>query len=65
MLRAAVLSYPDLPGHDYLMARALSHESIHKHDAYAEGGGTLDELRAQILEGQPADHCTSLEEWLG
>ena len=65
MLRAAVLTYPDLPGQDFLMARALSHESIHKHDAYAEGGGTLEELRAQILEGQPAERCTTLEEWLG
>jgi GTP cyclohydrolase-4 len=65
MLRAAVLTYPDLPGEDFLLARALSQESIHKHDAYAEGGGTLEELRAQILDGQPADRCTTLEEWLG
>ena len=36
------------------MARALSYESIHKHDAYAEGGGTLEELRSQILGGQDA-----------
>jgi GTP cyclohydrolase-4 len=65
MLRAAVLTYPDLPGEDFLLARALSYESIHKHDAYADGGGTLEELRAQILEGQPAERCTTLEEWLG
>ncbi len=65
MLRATVHTYPDLPGDDFALARVVSYESIHKHDAYAEGSGTLAELRAQILDGAPAPSCTTLEEWLG
>ena len=65
MLRAAVHTYADLPAGDFLQAQVVSYESIHKHDAYAEGGGTLDELRAQIVHGCQALHCTMLDEWLG
>jgi len=65
MLEAAVNTYADLPGDDFLVARVVSYESIHKHNAYAEGEGTLDELRSQILQGQPATTGTTLEQWLG
>ena len=65
MLRAVVNTYPELPGEDFVHASVQSFESIHKHDAYAEGAGALSELRAQILHGTPANTATSLEEWLG
>lgn len=65
ILRSAVHTYSDLPGEDFLLARVLSYESIHKHDAFAEGGGTLEELRGQILARESPRSCTTLEQWLG
>ncbi|MDQ3856179.1 MAG: GTP cyclohydrolase, FolE2/MptA family, partial [Chloroflexota bacterium] len=65
MLRAAVYNYSDLPGDDFVLARVVSYESIHKHNASAEGFGTLEELRSQILAGRREGPCTPLERWLG
>ncbi len=65
LLRATVNTYTSLPDGDFLSARVLSYESIHKHNACAEGGGTLGELRAQILNQQRSAVTTTLEEWLG
>jgi GTP cyclohydrolase-4 len=65
MLRSTVHTYPELRDDDFALARVLSFESIHKHDAVAEGAGTLGELRAQILRGEPAASTTTLEQWLG
>lgn len=65
MLRSVVNTYVDLPETDYLQVRARSFESIHKHDAFAEGGGTLGELRSQLLDGEPPGAGTTLEQWLG
>lgn len=65
MLRAAVHTYQDLPGDDFLLAQVTSYESIHKHNAFAEGAGTLTELRSQILRGQDSGTETTLHEWLG
>lgn len=65
MLRAAVNTYSDLSGEDFISASVKSFESIHKHDAYAEGAGTLAELRAQVLHGDPDASGTTLEQWLG
>ncbi|MDP9350488.1 MAG: GTP cyclohydrolase, FolE2/MptA family, partial [Chloroflexota bacterium] len=65
MLRAAVNTYSDLPGEDFLSASVRSYESIHKHDAYAGGAGLMSELRAQILRGEPGSGGTTLEQWLG
>jgi GTP cyclohydrolase-4 len=65
MLRAAVHTYADLPDGDFVSASVRSYESIHKHDAWAEGAGTLGELRAQIMERSLAERHTTLEQWLG
>lgn len=65
MLRATVQTYDSVPDEDFVLARVVSFESIHKHNATAEGMGTLAELRSQILHGKPAEHCTTIEEWLG
>lgn len=65
ILKAAIQRYSELPGDDFVLARVVSDESIHKHNAYAEGSGTLDELRTQILQDQPPAKITTLEQWLG
>ncbi|MEJ7654325.1 MAG: GTP cyclohydrolase MptA [Chloroflexia bacterium] len=65
MLRSAVNNFTELPDDDFVLARVVSFESIHKHDAVAEGFGTLGELRAQILRGESVGACTTLDEWLG
>lgn len=65
LLRAAVSAYPDLPGDDFLFVGVRSFESIHKHDAYAEGAGTLEEMRAQILRQETPPSTTTMDQWLG
>ena len=48
MLGHVAARYPDLPDDAYVHARQLNLETIHKHDVFAERGGTLGELRAEI-----------------
>lgn len=64
MLRATVNTYGELADSDFVFASVRSFESIHKHDAYAEGAGTLGELRAQILHGSAPTESTTLKSWL-
>lgn len=65
MLSGVVSGCAQLADTDFALASVTSYESIHKHNAYAEGSGTLGELRMQILEGQAAPTSTTLEQWLG
>ena len=37
--------YPDLPDDAYVHARQVNMETIHKHDVFAERGGTIGEIR--------------------
>lgn len=53
---------PELPDDAYVHARQVNLETIHKHDVFAERGGTLGELRAEIRDGVPRDP-TSLAAW--
>ena len=62
MLYSFVEMYPDLPGDAYLHARQVNLETIHKHDVFAERGGTLAELRTEMHGG--ASLTTTLESWL-
>lgn len=62
MLCNFVEMYPDLPESAYLHARQVNLETIHKHDVFAERGGTLAELRAEMRGG--ASLVTTLESWL-
>lgn len=62
MLRSCVETYPDLPPDTYVHARQVNLETIHKHDVFAERGGTLGELRAEMRGG--ASHKTTIESWL-
>jgi GTP cyclohydrolase-4 len=63
MLYNLVAMYPELPADAYLHARQVNLETIHKHDVFAERGGTLGEIRAEMKDGTPAA-STSLVAWL-
>lgn len=63
MLRTLVDVYPDLPDDAYVHARQINLETIHKHDVFAERGGMLGEVRAE-LRGGPTTAVTNLDSWL-
>ncbi|MBC5804911.1 MAG: 2-amino-4-hydroxy-6-hydroxymethyldihydropteridine pyrophosphokinase [Candidatus Eremiobacter antarcticus] len=63
MLRYAHDALAHLPDADFVLARQISFESIHKHDAVAESCATLGELRRE-LRGHPHVTHTTLEQWL-
>lgn len=64
MLRNVVAAYPDLPADSFIMARQENFEGIHEHNAFAERGGTLAEIRPEIAGEAHAPRHTSLEDWL-
>jgi len=49
---------------DFVLSRQVNLETIHDHDVVAERWGTVGELRAELSGGAPAEHQTSLEDWL-
>jgi GTP cyclohydrolase-4 len=55
--------YPDLPDDAWVHARQVNMETIHKHDVFAERGGTMGEVRAEMKEGTPSGG-TSFSQWL-
>jgi GTP cyclohydrolase I/GTP cyclohydrolase-4 len=55
--------YPELADGDFLFARQLNLETIHRHDVVAERSGTAGELRAE-LAGAPTQRHTELRDWL-
>ena len=55
--------YLDVPDDGYVHARQVNMETIHKHDVFAERGGTLGEIRAE-LRGGPTSGTTTLAAWL-
>ena len=63
MLRSAHDALAGLADDDYVFARQINYESIHKHDAVAESCSTVGELRRE-LRGELGLQHTSLEEWL-
>jgi len=63
MLASLVAFYPQLSDDAYVHARQVNLETIHKHDVYAERGGTLGEIRAE-LAGASAPRATTLPEWI-
>jgi GTP cyclohydrolase I/GTP cyclohydrolase-4 len=46
------------------MARQENLETIHRHNVVAERYGTLADLRAEVLDGQPGAHHLTMREWL-
>ncbi len=63
MLYSVMGMYPDLPDHAYVHARQVNMETIHKHDVFAERGGTVGEIRAEMRDGTPSG-ATTLSAWL-
>lgn len=64
VLRNVVDTYPDLPADSFILARQENFEGIHEHNAFAERGGTLGEIRPEIAGKAHAARHTSLEDWL-
>jgi GTP cyclohydrolase I/GTP cyclohydrolase-4 len=62
-LRDAVGTLSELDDDDFLLARQVNFETIHRHDVVAERFGTVGELRAE-LAGEPSERQTTLAGWL-
>jgi len=63
ILRSFAVSYPELPDDAYVHARQVNMETIHKHDVFAQRGGRLGEIRAELSGGEPRG-STTLSAWL-
>ena len=62
-IKAALDRYPTLDDDDYVFARQLNLETIHRHDVLAERSGTVGELRRE-LGGEVAQSHSELRDWL-
>ncbi len=62
-LAATIEQHPDLGDDDFVSARQLNLETIHRHDVVAERSGTVGELRGE-LRGAVAERHTELRDWL-
>jgi GTP cyclohydrolase IV len=63
-LRDALGTLTDLDDDDFLLARQVNFETIHRHDVVAERFGTVGELRGELRTGTPSDRQTTLAAWL-
>jgi GTP cyclohydrolase I/GTP cyclohydrolase-4 len=63
-LRDALATLSDLDDDDFLLARQVNYETIHRHDVVAERFGTAGELRSELRAGVPSERQTTLASWL-
>jgi len=56
--------YADLGDETFVFASQINEESIHKHDAFAEGFGLFGELREELRTGIGVELKTDLAAWL-
>ena len=63
-LKATLDRYPELADGDFLFARQVNLETIHRHDVVAERSGTVGELRAELAGRRRARSHTELRDWL-
>ncbi|MGH3133255.1 MAG: GTP cyclohydrolase MptA [Gaiellaceae bacterium] len=63
-LRDALETLPELDDGDFLLARQVNFETIHRHDVVAERFGTVGELRSELRTTEPSRHQTTLAAWL-
>ena len=63
MLRHVAEAFPDLSDDTFVLARQENLESIHQHNAFAEGSALLGSLRRELAGGPPTPG-PSLETWL-
>jgi GTP cyclohydrolase-4 len=57
--------YSDLGDGTFVFASQVNYESIHKHDAFAEGFGLFGEFREELRSGSYVTAKTDLAAWLG
>jgi MptA/FolE2 family GTP cyclohydrolase len=62
-LKGTLDRYPELADGDFVFARQVNLETIHRHDVVAERTGTVGELRGE-LGGTAAPRHTELSDWL-
>lgn len=65
ILARALEVYGDFPDEAFVAATQHNFESIHKHDAFAEGFATFGELREELRTGRSVSGKTDLAAWLG
>ncbi|HXO17547.1 MAG TPA: GTP cyclohydrolase MptA [Candidatus Dormibacteraeota bacterium] len=65
ILARALDMYADLSDDTFVFASQVNEESIHKHDAFAEGFGLFGELREELRTGTYFTPKTDLAAWLG
>jgi GTP cyclohydrolase IV len=64
ILARALDVYADLGDQTFVFASQVNEESIHKHDAFAEGFGLFGELREELRTGDYVAAKTDLADWL-
>jgi GTP cyclohydrolase-4 len=64
ILARALEMYADLADDTFVFASQVNEESIHKHDAFAEGFGLFGELRRELQTGAHGTEKTDLASWL-
>jgi GTP cyclohydrolase-4 len=64
MVKSALDDYLELDDADFVLARQLNFETIHKHDVLAERFGTVGELRDELTNGGHSPRHTELRDWL-
>ncbi len=64
ILARALDMYADLDDETFVFASHVNEESIHKHDAFAEGFGLFGELREELRTGFHRGTKTDLAAWL-
>jgi GTP cyclohydrolase IV len=64
ILARALDMYADLGDETFVFASQVNEESIHKHDAFAEGYGLFGELREELRTGIGLSAKTDLADWL-
>ena len=63
-LRDALATLTELDDGDFVLARQVNFETIHRHDVVAERFGTVGELRSELRTGVPSASQTGLATWL-
>lgn len=64
ILARALEMYADLGDDTFVFASQVNEESIHKHDAFAEGFGLFGELRKELQTGSYVPAKTDVAAWL-
>jgi GTP cyclohydrolase IV len=64
MVRGVADRYPHLERGAFVLARQENLETIHRHNVVAERSGLLEEIRAELEDGEHSRHHLTMREWL-